>query len=70
MKRFVIISIDDTVNLIRDYLGAEFIPEDAMPVQFRIHEGRLEIQLVSDGWQGDQGMIAADFDIKRVYGVS
>lgn len=70
MKRFVILKIDDIYRMLYDYAGESLgLPEDAMPVKFRLVQGKLQIMLEADSWQEDQEAEQIRFNMKRVWGV-
>jgi hypothetical protein len=71
MKRFVILRIDDLYRMLKDYAGEALgLPEDAWPTKFRSVQGKLDLLLEAESWDGEQPAEEIKFDIRRVYGVS
>ena len=69
-RRRIIISIDDILNIFKDYCGAEDIPTDAMPVQLLLKPnelGALAIVAESAGWAEGLPPLSINFRLKRVY---
>lgn len=71
LKRRLIISIDDIVNILKDYCSAEDIPPDTMPVQFLLkpnERGAIAIHAESDAWAHGLPPLPITFRLKRFYG--
>lgn len=70
-KRFVIFDIDTLVRIIRDHLGPQYLPEDVQPTKFRFNpdDHTMEIVVESQDWEGDQGVMRLDFQLKRYFGM-
>lgn len=69
--RTCIITIDSLVRLLKDYLGEENIPADAMPVKLMRNTreaNKIGIMLQSDSFTSDVPLMVY-FDLKRVYNV-
>lgn len=70
--RYCVLTIDTLAALLRDYVGGEDIPSDAMPIKLMLNpreRNKIAIEMVSDSWK--EGMPALDvkFQIKRVFQV-
>ena len=70
MKRFVILRIDDIYRLLADYAGdALGLTSTTKVVKFRHVQGKLQLMLEDEAWQGEQPAEEVRFDMKRVYSV-
>jgi hypothetical protein len=71
VKRVVVVGIDDLCRIFADYLGPEHLPDDIQPTKFRVSPGerKLEVVVESEAWDGDQGRMRVDFEIRRVFAV-
>jgi hypothetical protein len=66
------LTIDTIAELLKDYVGGEDIPEDAMPIKLMLkptEQGKLAIEMVSDTWREGLDPLMINFKIKRVYGL-
>lgn len=70
-ERYVIVTIDTIVNLLKDYCGPD-IPTDTMPHRLLLRpeeKGRLAIELVSDEFKPDSPSLVVHFRNKRIHAV-
>ena len=70
--RMVILTIDTIGELLKDYVGANNIPTDAVAQRLLINpqdNGKLALELASPNIKADAKPIYVNFDIKRVYSV-
>ena len=70
--RYCVLTIDTLAALLRDYVGGEDIPADAMPIKMMLNpaeRNKIAIVMTSNSWK--EGMPALDvkFKIKRVFAV-
>ena len=67
----MVLRIDDIYRMLKDYAGEPLgLPDDAWPTKFRLVQGKLQLLLEAESWQGEQAAEEVKFDMKRVYGVS
>lgn len=70
MKRFVILRIDDLYRMLADYAGEPLgLTAGTKVVKFRHVQGKLDLMVEDETWQGDQGAEEVKFDLRRVYSV-
>jgi hypothetical protein len=72
-KRMVILTIDTMGELLKDYLGGDNVPTDAVAQRLLINpqeNGKLALELASPNIKRDAKPIYVNFDIKRIYNVS
>jgi len=70
-ERFVIVTIDTIVELLKDYCGQD-IPADAMPLRLLLRpeeKGRLAIELTSHEFKPDSPSLVVNFRSKRIHAV-
>lgn len=70
--RMVILTIDTIGELLKDYVGENNIPVDAVAQRLLINpqdNGKLALELASPNIKADAKPIYVNFDIKRVYSV-
>lgn len=73
MKRMVIVRLDDLVEMIKDYVGEEHAPVSARYAGIMRNPkylNKIGIMVVSDDWNGWQGVQELHFDLRRVYGLA
>lgn len=67
--RYIMLTIDTIAELIKDYVGADEIPDDAMPTMLMVkptENGKLALELVSDHWDPAKlDPLSVNFRIKR-----
>lgn len=71
-KRMLVITLDTLAELLKDYLGPEYIPADARATRLLVNpqeEGRLALEVMSPEIKPDAKPLYAHFDIKRTYSV-
>lgn len=70
-QRMVILRIDDVMALVKDYAKGE-IPQDAMPVQFRLNKaegGKLALEIESGEIPQGAKPLEVRFNLKRIFGL-
>lgn len=68
-RRRILVDIDSIVNLFKDYLTEDYIPADAMPMNFMVRPtemGKLGIVIYSDSLT-EGPPIPVTFSLKRIY---
>lgn len=70
MKRFVVLRIDDIYRMLADYAGESLgLTNTTKVAKFRIQQGKLQLILEDEAWDGEQPAEEVRFDIKRVFSV-
>jgi hypothetical protein len=70
MTRTVIVTAETILELMKDYLGEENVPQDARPTRLlfnRNDKGRLAIEASSDNWPTGKDGFEARFDLQRSF---
>jgi hypothetical protein len=68
----IIVTLDTICELLKDYLGPEYVPSDARATRLLINpqeEGRLALEIMSPDIKPNDKPLFAHFDIKRNYTV-
>lgn len=68
--RMIITTIDDVMNLFKDYCKG-YLPDDAVPLTLQINPlqpGKMAILTESDNWDTTAEEINVRFELKRIYG--
>lgn len=69
--RRVLVTIDTLTDMLKDYLSAEDMPFDAMPIKMMVNpteNGKIAILMTSNDFPADAPNYSVRFDIKKVYG--
>lgn len=69
--RDVVVSIDDLLAMLKDYVGGEDVPADAQPVRLMLNpqERKLAIVAESAAWGPGMAPLQVRFDLRRVHAV-
>lgn len=71
-ERHIILTIDTIAELLKDYMGEEEMPTDAMPIKLLMNTGtpgKLALEFESPTWKAGLPDLNVNFNIRRVYGV-
>ena len=71
-RRQVILTLDTLCELLKDYIGDNTIPSDAMAQRLLINpqeNGKLALEIASPSIKVDAKPIFVNFDLKRIYSV-
>lgn len=70
MKRFVVLRIDDIYRMLADYAGESLgLTTTTKVAKFRTQQGKLQLILEDEAWDGEQPAEEVKFDIRRIYSV-
>lgn len=67
-KRMVITTVQSLFAVLKDYLGPNYVPEDAWVRKFRANpqeKGRFELLCESDQWEGEDQAIEVRVQLKK-----
>lgn len=70
-NRRVLVTIDTLTDMLKDYLSAEDMPVDAMPIKMMVNpteNGKIAILMTSNDFPEAAPNYSVRFDIKKVYG--
>ena len=71
-KRMVIVTLDTLAELLKDYLGEDYIPSDAKATRLMVNpqeQGKLALEVTSPNINYNDKDVFAHFDLKRIYSV-
>lgn len=70
--RMLIITVDTLLEIIKDYLGEDNVPRDAMVSKLLVkpsEQGRFAIEVVSESMKEGLAPLNVHFDMRRIYSV-
>lgn len=69
--RTVVTTVNTLLEIFKDYLGPENVPEDARVVKILMHPQTRRVRLVAESEEWSQGrpVLGVKFDLKRVFSV-
>jgi|WetSurMetagenome_2_1015567.scaffolds.fasta_scaffold372312_1 hypothetical protein len=72
MQRLVVITVDTLLEVLKDYCGAEGIPDDAQVETLLVNpaeKGKFALNVSSPQFREDMPALNVEFMLKRVYTV-
>lgn len=70
--RMVITTVQTILEVLKDYLGENYLPQDTKVVKFRANtseKGRFELLCESEGWTGLEEPLQVKIHLSRTFAV-